>query len=138
VRFSSGELAFFVLSSEEVIQMQIAAPKLSQDAAIELAFEVERTEAVLKQLKRRLKEYVDVNGPLITREKVWGYCVSVTWSFEPDQLKQMAVLIGIEGRNPWELLGLSAAALKKLGWNETILAQFGLRKESKKFDSRKR
>lgn len=110
---------------------------LTKEAAVKMAFEVERTEAALKQMKAKLKEYVDANGALEAGDQVWDYSVSVSWSFEAEKLKELAQFAVIEGHNPWELLSFPAAALKKTGWAEATLQAYGTRKETKKFDSRK-
>lgn len=111
--------------------------KLSEEKAVELAMEIERTEAALKQMKVNLKAYVDDNGPLQAGDKVWGYSISTSWQFEADSLKELAVAITVEGKNAWEFLSLPATSIKKLGWAESALSQYGRMKESKRFDSRK-
>ena len=110
---------------------------LTQEEAVKLALEIERTEAALKQMKSRLKEYVDANGPLQAGDKVWDYYSSVSWEFEPAKLKELAVSIAAEGRNPWEYLSLTASAIKTLGWDEAALSSFGTKKVTRRFDSKK-
>lgn len=110
---------------------------ISQEEAVKKALEVERLEAVLKQMKAELKAYVDANGALVAGDKMWDYTISTAWEFTGEKLKEMSLEIAVEGRDPWGLLSLSAAAIKKLGWNETTLSRFGTKKETKRFDSRK-
>lgn len=98
----------------------------------------ERVEAALKSMKQELKRFVDENGSVETRDKVWGYVTSVSWEFEADGLKKMAQEIALEGMNPWELLTFSAVSLKKLGWGEDVLSQYGRKKETRRFASRKK
>ncbi|MCM3790352.1 hypothetical protein M3221_18410 [Domibacillus indicus] len=119
--------------------MLMAVPKIksTQDAA-ELAAEIERMESSLKTLKAELKRFVDQNGAIETKEKVWNYNVAVSWEFHESGLRDMADQLVIEGMNPWKLMTISAANLKKIGWSEEVLCQFGQKKETKKFSSRKR
>ena len=110
----------------------------SHEKAVQLANEIERLEAVLKSMKAQLKAYVDENGPVETDDTVWGYTTSVSWSFEPDQLKELAQFIVLEGENPWKYLSISSTSLKKLGWDENILSRYGIKRETKRFVSRKK
>lgn len=108
------------------------------DQAVQLANEIERMEAALKSMKQQLKCFVDENGPIYTRDRVWDYTSSVQWKFGADDLKNMAQDLVLDGVNPWELLTLSAASLKKLGWTEETLSRYGTKKETKRFSSRKK
>lgn len=108
----------------------------SMEKAVEMANEIERLEAVLKLMKAELKKFVDDYGAIETDSKVWDYYPSVSWNFDEKGLKEMAQNIALEGLNPWELLTLSSTSLKKLGWNDDVLSQFGRKKETKRFSSR--
>ncbi|MDQ0341040.1 hypothetical protein J2S00_003884 [Caldalkalibacillus uzonensis] len=108
------------------------------EKAVQLANEIERLEAVLKSMKAQLKAYVDTHGPVETLDTVWDYTISVSWSFEPDSLKDLAQIIAVEGENPWRHLSLSATSIKKLGWDENILTRYGKKRETKRFVSRKK
>ena len=111
--------------------------KLTIEEAIQTALEIERTEAALKQMKERLKTYVDENGALQAEDKVWEYSNTRSWSFKPDGLRELAVAITAEGKNTWDYLSLSSTALKKLGWEDISLSGYGTLKETKRFASRK-
>jgi len=110
---------------------------LSQEEAVRLALEIERYEAALKQMKDRLKEYVAANGRLVAGDKVWDFYPVDSWKFEPDKLKELAMGIAMDGKDPWEYLSLSASALKSLGMTEAELSQYGSKKVTNRFDSRK-
>lgn len=110
----------------------------SVEQAVKLANEIERAEAALKSMKDALKSFVDKYGPVETTDKVWGYYSSVSWNFEPEKLKDMAQAIVLEGLNPWEMLTFPATSIKKLGWEDSVLAQYGTKKETRRFTSRKR
>lgn len=111
---------------------------LTQEEAIQIALEIEHLEAVLKTKKQQLKEFVDQNGGSFTAgDKIWGYSESVSWQFRGTALKELATVIALEGENPWEILSLSSTAIKKLGWDEDFLSQYGEKKVTKRFGSKK-
>ncbi len=117
----------------------MAVPKIrSRQEASELAMEIERMEASLKTLKAELKRFVDQNGAIETGEKVWNYNTAVSWEFHESGLKEMATQLALEGINPWAVMTISAANLKKIGWNEDVLRQFGQKKETKRFSSKQK
>jgi len=119
--------------------MLMAVPKIkSAQDAVELAAEIERMESSLKTLKAELKRFVDRNGAIETADKVWNYSVAVSWEFHGSGLRDMADQLAIEGMNPWKIMTISTANLKKIGWDEEVLRQFGQKKETKRFTSQKR
>lgn len=97
----------------------------TKEEATKIALEVERTEAALAQMKAELKAYVEVKDPLEAGDKRWDFYPSYSWSFTPEKLKELALNITIEGQNPWAYLNLSSTAIKKLGWKEDVLTQYG-------------
>jgi len=105
--------------AEQTVNIEIN----SEDDAISVAKEVERLEAVLKEHKNVLKQYVDENGPLATDEKVWDYHPTESWNFH--NMKGLAEMIALEGYNPWEMFSLSKKELKKLGFEESFLQKYG-------------
>lgn len=120
--------------------MVMATVERSQilEDAVQLANEIERAEAAVKAMKDQLKTYVDETGPVETPDKVWGYNITTSWKFDAEALKSMAQYIVLEGMNPWNLLTLSSASLKRLGWGEEVLSQYGTKKETSRFSSRKK
>lgn len=119
--------------------MLMAVPKIkSAQDAVELAAEIERMESLLKTLKAELKRFVDQNGAIETADKVWTYNVAVSWKFHEAGLRNMAEQLAIEGINPWKMITISAANLKKIGWSEEVLSQFRQKKETKRFSSQKK
>lgn len=117
--------------------MTTATTTITKDEAIEMALEIERTEAAVKKMKETLKVYVDENGALQAGDKVWDYSQSVSWSFNAVQLKDLAIAITAEGKNAWDFLKLPADSIKKLGWEEKSLEQYGSSKITNKFSSKK-
>lgn len=106
---------------------------------VELAKEITRTEAALKQMKEQLKDYVEKHGPLNTGEETWDFYPRTTWEFTTDKLKEMMKHFFIEtGEDPFSYMKPDTTALKKLKWGEEKLSQYGNRVEiGKRFDSRK-
>ncbi|OEC01293.1 hypothetical protein EYB33_12050 [Lysinibacillus sphaericus] len=110
----------------------------TMNEAINLANEVERIEAVLKVMKDQMKAYVQKNGPIETDSVIWDFNESVSYSFNPEQMKNIAENIVLEGENPWALLSISSSNLKKLGWSDSFINQLGQKKTTKRFISRKK
>ncbi|MEN1970102.1 hypothetical protein WMZ97_18780 [Lentibacillus sp. N15] len=106
--------------------------------AVVLANEIERVESSLKLMKKNLQKFVDVNGEVHTSDKIWGYFESVSWKFDADSLKKVAEGMILDGRNPWELLNVTTANLKKLDWKDEVLEQYGgKRNTTSRFQGRK-
>ncbi|PID03766.1 hypothetical protein CSV67_03760 [Sporosarcina sp. P2] len=110
----------------------------SMDYAIKLGKEIERVEAAAKAMKVELKAFVDVNGPIDTGDVIWDYSISASWSFNEEGLKELAQNMVLEGVNPWKVLNITASNLKKLGWDDAIVAKMGEKKETRRFSSRKK
>lgn len=120
-----------------VVKETRVLPKTNAEA-IELANEVVRLEAAIKELKETMKAYVEVNGPIETNDVVWDFTVSESWKFTAVQMKEVAQNIAMDGKDPWEFMGLSAPNLKKLEWDESFLSKLGKKTETKRFTSRKK
>jgi|GEM_PF-2290406 len=111
---------------------------MTREEAEALAMEIERLETVLKQMKDRLKAFVESYGPLEAAGKVWDYYPVVSWEFTPEALESLAKALLVEGVNPWKFFRLSSDAQKELGWTDEVLEGFGGRKKvSRRFDAKK-
>jgi glutamate synthase domain-containing protein 3 len=109
------------------------------EEAVKLAQEIERLEGVVKALKETLKKYVEETGqPVETVDQVWWWVESETWKFSPEKLKELCQEIAIEGHNPWDLLSITAANLKKIGWSDEALSRFGEKRVTRSFRPRKK
>lgn len=108
----------------------------TKEDAVNLANEISRLEAIVKSMKDELKKHVEAYGPVDTGTETWNFYESVSWKF--DDLRKVAEGIVLEGKNPWEMLSLSATNLKKLGWDEAVLSQFGKKRVTQRFTSRKK
>ena len=122
------------MSKSAVKEKELA---LELEEAIQIAQEIEHLEATIKDKKQQLKEFVDQNGSFIAGDKIWGYSETVSWKFRGTALKELATVIALEGENPWEILSLPSTAIKKLGWDEDFLSQYGEKKVTKRFSSKK-
>lgn len=119
--------------------MKIAVPDIhTMDDAVKMAAEVERLESAVKLLKSELKTFVDRKGSIQTGDKIWAYNTYTSWEFDEEGLQEMADQLAIEGVNPWEIMTIPPAELRNLGWTEEVLSQFGQKKETKRFSSKKK
>ncbi|RKJ13241.1 hypothetical protein D7X33_48795, partial [Butyricicoccus sp. 1XD8-22] len=106
---------------------------MTKDEAVQLAKELERVDSARKQLNDQLKEYVKHNGAIDTGEKIWSFHDTIKWEFTADQLRKLAENIVLDGKNPWELLNITNANLKKLDWTDEAISQFGTKKIGQNF-----
>jgi len=109
-----------VLAKAEVIE--------NLDQAIKLGKEIERVESALKAMKADLKSFVDVNGPVDTGDVIWDYTLSASWHFDEKGMKELAQNMVLEGVNPWKMLNITASNLKKMGWDDAVIAKNGRQK----------
>lgn len=117
--------------------MKLVVPDIyTMEEAVKVAVKVERMEAALKELKSELKTFVEREGSIETGEKVWAYSTYTSWEFDQTGLAELADQLAIEGINPWEIMTIPAAELRKIGWSDDMLAQFGQKKETKRFSSK--
>ncbi|HZG72014.1 MAG TPA: hypothetical protein VEY51_10820, partial [Chondromyces sp.] len=63
---------------------------------------------------------------------------AASWTFGGEALMEVSALIALEGKNPWELLTLPTASIRKLGWDEETLSRYGEKKIVRRFSSRKK
>jgi hypothetical protein len=106
--------------------------------AIDIANQIERYEAAVKQMKEALKLFVDTTGlPVDTGEKIWDFSLTESWGFTPETLKSLAAEILLMGYNPWEHLELGSKAISKLNLTNDVLSQYGKIKVTKRFSSKK-
>jgi hypothetical protein len=122
-----------MIKNNSVIENQLTPVE-----AVAMANEIVRIEAVAKELKNQLKDYVEKYGPVETNDQIWCFNESVSWNFPGDKLKEIMTMIALDGFNPWELVNLSKRSLDKLGWSDDILKQYGERKVTKRFASKKK
>lgn len=110
------------------------------EEAVQVANEIERLESAVKLLKDELRTYVREHGEVDTGEKVWKFQQVESWNIPPGNLKEIARLIALDGRNPWEYLNITPAKLRSLDWSDETLAGFGekrIRNNFRGFASRK-
>lgn len=110
------------------------------EEAVQLANEIERLEATLKQMKEELKAFVETHGEVSTDDKVWAFSESISWQFDANSLKEFCKLLVESGKNPWEILSISAYEIKKLekeGFSEDVLGMYAKPKITKRFGGKK-
>ncbi|MGE7921210.1 hypothetical protein ACQKM9_20060 [Viridibacillus sp. NPDC093762] len=105
--------------------------------AIKLAKEIERLEATVKCMKDNFKTFVKEYGAVETDFERWDFYPSVSWAFDKENTKEIARTLILEGTDPWELIKFAPKDLISQGWNEESLAQFGSKKVTNRFTSRK-
>lgn len=111
---------------------------LTREDAVKMANEIAWLEATVKELKNQLKDYVEKNGIVETNDMIWGFTESVSWHFSGDKLKEIMTMMALDGVNPWELISLPKKSLDKLNWKDDFLRQYGERKVTKRFASKKK
>lgn len=117
--------------------METKQKTMNIEDAVALAREIARLEAALKQMKAELKAFVEVNGPIVVDDQIWDFAESVSWSFPPEGLQAIAETIAVEGDDPWKYFTLSAESVRRLGWSEEYLLQYGEKKVTRRFLPRK-
>ena len=106
---------------------------MEKSRAEEIAREIYRLEAILKQLKDELKEIVQTSGPINVDGKIWDFYPAVSWKFSPEQLKSFVEALSLDGHDPWKVLDVSTTEIKKLGIDEDVLSRYAEKKISLRF-----
>lgn len=100
---------------------------------MEIAQNIERYENAVKQMKAKIRAYVELHGPIRANGKVWDlFEGSPKWTFEPEKLRELAMDITINQKNPWEYLSLSNKDIEILSYSEEVLLQYGIKKPGSK------
>lgn len=86
----------------------------NKDEADKLAREILRLEEVISNYKECLKAWVVEHGSVQVGDQEFGIKESVSYQFEPDNLKQFAQYLVNKSINPWEILTLGATQVNKL------------------------
>lgn len=108
------------------------------EQAIRAANELERLQAMVDHLKEELKKFVETNGSFSTDTKTYYIQETVTYKFPQENIYKIAQALTIEGKNAWDYLSITGSTLQKAGWDETAILQFGDKRISKTFKSKKR
>ena len=108
------------------------------DQVIKLGKEIECVESALKANKAELKAFVEVNGPVDTCDVIRDYTISASWQFDEKGMKELAQKMALEGVNPWKMFNITVSNLKKMGWEDAVIARMGEKKETRRFASRKK
>lgn len=113
---------------------------LTQEKAIEMATEIIRLEATVKEMKKQLKAYVKENGELVTGDSVWKFQETYSWKFDSDKIKEFMKHLVIDGytTDPYSLVSFSKTDLDKLGLNDDYISNYAEKKSSERFVNRKK
>lgn len=101
------------------------------EEAVEIAAEILRLKAAHDKLQDALKDYCKRTGDVVkVADQQYGFSTSITWSFSPEQKKEIAKAIAENGINPWDIVAIGSTQLKDkrlevLGWDETTYKKFG-------------
>lgn len=108
------------------------------EQAVQIANEISRLESATKDLKKLLKAFVEKNGAVETADTIWEIKQSISYEFTAAQLRHVAEMIAIEGKNPFEYLGITSANLGKLDWSNDAIERLGSKKINTRFTSSKK
>lgn len=111
---------------------------LTQEQAVELSNEVIRLEAIIKEMKEKLKAYVEENGELIADDTVWKFQEAESWEF--NDIKSFLKSLVIDGYtvDPYSLITVNKTKMDKLGLDESYISNFAKKKTTKRFVNRKK
>lgn len=104
--------------------------EFSKEDAVNLALQIERCDAAIKQMKDKLKAYVNLNGSVETDSKTWGFVPAYKWEFTEESYTELAATLSIDDINPYKYFKLGATEIEKMlkaGIDEEFLMQFGSR-----------
>lgn len=101
--------------------------------AAQIAREIYRLEAVVKQMKDELKAIVEEAGPVLVDGRKWDFYPAVDWKFSAEGLRSFAEVLALDGIDPWSVLDVSSSALKKAGIGEDVLSRYAEKKVTMRF-----
>ena len=95
-------------------------------------------EIATKQLKKRLKEYVDTNGPLAVGDQKLDYKLTETLDLDAEEITTILMTAGVPKDVVWSALGVTKAALEKAlkGTGEKVALEKALASGTKKPQTR--
>jgi hypothetical protein len=114
--------------------------KLTEEQAIDLSNQIMRLEATVKEMKKMLKEYVEVNGELVADNVVWKFQEAESWDFnDSDKTKEFLKSLVIDGytADPYSVVTISKTKIDKLGLDNSYIEKFANKKVTRKFVNRK-
>lgn len=95
------------------------------DEAAALGREILRLETATDILKGRLRGWVKRHGPVAVDSREFRIAPSRYWKWPQDSLKRAVAAMERDGIDPLQVLSLTAAGLKKLGWDEEKIMSLG-------------
>lgn len=112
---------------------EISIPDIVRDydEAVALGREILRLEAAADILKDRLRGWVKQHGPVTVDSREFRIAPSRYWKWPQDSLRAAVAAMEREGVDPFQVLSLTAAGLKKLGWDEERILSLGASLQSR-------
>ncbi len=107
--------------AEIVIPETVSSPPEAERVAREIL----RLEATLGALKEQLRGYVERHGPVVVDSREFRLSPSRYWKWPQEALKNAVAAMEKEGIDPLQVLSLTSAGLKKLGWSEEKCRNLG-------------
>ncbi|RJX20146.1 MAG: PD-(D/E)XK nuclease family protein [Desulforudis sp.] len=95
------------------------------DEAATLGREILRLETAADILKGRLRGWVERHGPVTVDSREFRIAPSNYWKWPQESLKKAVAAMEHEGVDPFKILSLTAAGLKKLGWDGERIRALG-------------
>jgi len=106
---------------------EIAVPAAAQDygEAVALGRKILRLEGALDILKGHLRGYVENHGPVQVDSREFRIAPSNYWKWPQESLRAAVTAMEAEGFDPFQVLSLTAAGLKKLPWDDERIRALG-------------
>ncbi len=102
-----------------------------QEKAVALGREILRLERRADILKGRLRAWVKSNGPVTVGSRQFRIVPSQYWKWPQGSLKNAVAAMEQEGIDPFTVLSLTSAGLKKLNWDEERIRTLGATLQSR-------
>lgn len=106
-------------------EITVSAGAKDHGEAVALGREILRLEGALDILKERLRGYVENHGPVQVDSREFRIAPSNYWKWPQNSLRTAVAAMEAEGFDPFQLLSLTAAGLKKLPWGDERIRALG-------------
>ncbi|MBA2176844.1 hypothetical protein H0266_18350 [Halobacillus locisalis] len=121
-------------------ETKVDLSNLTEEDAKIIANEIVRLDAVVKDMKKKLKGYVEENGALETQHVKWDFNDSISYKWnDSEKLKEFLKNTVIDGlvADPYSLVTINKTELNKLEIDESYISSFAEKKVTKTFKSTK-
>lgn len=94
------------------LTQEILATPTTPEEAVQVATKFLALELVMKELKDRLRAYINEQGPVIVNDLVYGAWVSERYDLNPEAIATMAMEKGLSREDAWKLLNTSKSLIE--------------------------